>query len=506
MKKEFPKKRVSRKIFSVNITQRFFAFHKTISKYFKSVSRSLGKKAAKLKNTLTCAYSIDSLAKQSLVADNYFREVKADLKAKTEELCNGYFKNLQTSFGIPKNIRIIVRQIIFENKKQIAEILSREVTILKDTKYPLAFKPAFAAQGIFVFAVFLFFAIAIQTIVFPPQKLNTAQLINHQSINTKQLTAAVAGKNSPAIQWTKLIEKSDITENQKLLIIPKNAKHIKVSVISKQQAEQITNAVVLNPAAQLTTQDRKQLAGRFNLDLAGINFKSTNTAGLMEAKELVFRVLSAVNSYFLADLESAVIDAVEQIAEQIAPPPVDTSAGSAQVQLPTTEIQNTIIVDLSNQAVEIPSSSVTTIVATTEDKTKDKDTKETLRQAQGEATKEEKQETKDKQEPDVISPEISQTPPEPIEPSVPAEGGPLEVPSTSGVDDYVQVTYDTPAPTITEQETDTGKMVTVSSNETEKVDCESLNPSPVVRTTVLSPAGLLNGFKNIIASITKFFT
>jgi|GEM_PF-488332 len=81
--------------------------------------------------------------------------------------------------------------------------------------------------------------------------------------------------------------------------------------------------------------------------------------------------------------------------------------------------------------------------------------------------------------------------------------------ATTEKSDYVALQYTTPAPTITEQETDTGKIVTVSSSNIEKVDCEALNPD---RTTlnasdVLSNAGasLFNGFVNAIKSIAKFF-
>jgi hypothetical protein len=99
----------------------------------------------------------------------------------------------------------------------------------------------------------------------------------------------------------------------------------------------------------------------------------------------------------------------------------------------------------------------------------------------------------------VVSPD-----PEPQETQEPAES---EVPAEPE-DDVVAVTYETPAPTITEQETTTGKTVTVSSNETETVDCELLNPNAQDSSNILeqASAGLLNGIKNIIASITKFFT
>ncbi|MCX6719752.1 MAG: hypothetical protein NTV36_01420, partial [Candidatus Staskawiczbacteria bacterium] len=119
---------------------------------------------------------------------------------------------------------------------------------------------------------------------------------------------------------------------------------------------------------------------------------------------------------------------------------------------------------------------------------------------------------------DVIQNIVETVVPEPevtvdLSAELPADNS-ADTPSDDGVvtpsADVVQVTYETPAPTITEQATDTGKLVTVSSATTEQVDCEAFNPNKITPTVpeVLNTAGagLLNGFLNFFKSIIKFFT
>lgn len=77
--------------------------------------------------------------------------------------------------------------------------------------------------------------------------------------------------------------------------------------------------------------------------------------------------------------------------------------------------------------------------------------------------------------------------------------------------DYVAVSYETPAPTITEQETATGKTVTVSSNNTETIDCESLNPEKSANASNMSEAfsnagaSLLNSLRQAVAFAEGWF-
>jgi len=406
----------------------------------------------------------------------YFRSSFFSLKRKEAKLCDAYFNFLQ-------NTKTSINQFIFESKKQIKEGIVKELTILKDTKYSITFKPLFAVQGACVLAITLFIAITVTTTIIPQPKIQTAQLINHQSITTKQVNAVVAGLSNN-VSWTKLIKKSDITKTNNKLLLPKHASNIKVSTISNQQALAILNTT---PTSSLTTEDRKTLAHQGTPWLAAITQPT-----------VLFNKLSIITKYLYADLSDAVDSVVQPEADET----------------PTEEIQNNTVVDLSAE--------VSAPVVEEKPKNEEKEEKETekeVKQEEKKETKEEKTETAGgtsdippAQEP--VPEEFAQTRVSELPASVPAvepviESAPEPEPTTpEPADTYVAVTYDTPAPTITEKETTTGKTVTVSSNETEKVDCESLNPhrSTTDPSVVLSPAGLLNGLKNIFASITKFFT
>jgi hypothetical protein len=97
-----------------------------------------------------------------------------------------------------------------------------------------------------------------------------------------------------------------------------------------------------------------------------------------------------------------------------------------------------------------------------------------------------------------------------VEPEAPSDSSVIASPEAKqSEDDVVKVDYETPAPTISEQATDTGKLVTISAP-SEKVDCEPLNPNKKenVISSIFknSAAGLLDGFANFFKAIAKFFT
>ncbi len=425
-----------------------------------------------------------------------------------------------------------VLQFVYNAKKQIADKLNVQATIFKNTKYPLTFKPVLVAQGVFVFAATLFLAITITAIIFPGPQIQTVNLINSQAITTKQLTAAIAGKPSQSIQWTALIKKTDITKDQHNLLLPKNAKNIKVKTISEQEAKQIASAPA--PTAALAMADRKTLA-----------FQPTPWLGAL--------------SYWFADLEEAVTQVVETIISEPAPEaPAETPA---ETPAEVTQTSEAVVVDLSAEA---PTDKET-------NKEKKKQEKQEAKEEAKEA-KEEKEEEKEEEKPDVpqtepaaeelqgpslqetLAPETQEIPAEQSEeagplsvPAAPAEETPAELeseaeaaaeaeesgevrppenlPSVSSAEvglleaepaaeeeeeEYVAVTYETPAPTITEQETSTGKLVTVS--DPSETNCEALNPanqanaSPVSEALSNAGASFLDAVKNFFKSIYKFLT
>ena len=89
---------------------------------------------------------------------------------------------------------------------------------------------------------------------------------------------------------------------------------------------------------------------------------------------------------------------------------------------------------------------------------------------------------------------------------------PAPAPETqdSSENEYVKIDYETPSPEIIEQTTDTGKLVTISSANTEEANCEYLNPvkenntlSSIIKK---STASLFDAILNAFSSIKKFFT
>ncbi len=369
---------------------------------------------------------------------------------------------------------------------------SREVTLFSKTNFSFSFKPYFAAQGALVFAILLFLLVAVGTFIFPPVKIDTAKLISPQSIIVKQVSAAIA--NQP-VKWTAIVKRSQIKENQNFVQLPKSARNIKVKTISKENTEALLAKTIPQASSQLTLNERKQLA-------AESQPPSFFAAGL----------LSKFSKFFLANIE----DGIDQLAEAV-----------TQEVIITDEAK---LVDLSENAPIAPMSDI----GETEQDKKKEEKKEKKEKKEEEKKEAEKEETPSEEQPaeqpaeELEDPSFQELPVKNVEPletvsllevveilNTVAPSAPMsdigEAPITQ-TDEFVQITYETPGPTITEQDTNTGKLVTVSSANTEVIDCETLNPakkdSAADQSAALSPAGLLDGvinaFKNIIASLSKF--
>ena len=244
-------------------------------------------------------------------------------------------------------------------------------------------------SGLAVLAIFAF----LSPQFFSPS-IDPALLI--KTAQTQKQSPIVA--ESTPVQWTTLIKRSDITQSNYLLKLPKQATNIKITEISKNQATAILNQTP--PAlATLTTQDRKQLA-----KLSTTN--NTLFASLLDSVKFLF-----------ADLEESVSNVIETISEK------DKDKNKIK------KTKDAKIVDLTSEL------SADNAEVTPSD--------DGVEQAPATGSN------------DLISEPGEVRPPENLN-AAPVEVGPQPV------DDYVQVTYETPAPTITEQETDNGKLVTVS--------------------------------------------
>ncbi|MEI7424987.1 MAG: hypothetical protein WCK10_02630, partial [Candidatus Staskawiczbacteria bacterium] len=286
---------------------------------------------------------------------------------------------------IMRSIKIFFALFKLRSTVKIKNILSslntkaqREVTYFKDSSFPVTFKPFLYKQGL---AVFLFLAI-ITSFLLPPPIVDQKLVIS--SAVTKQNTTVVAGGSN--IKWTTLLKKSDIANGKFLLSLPKSAKNIKVSTISKQQADIILQSTKVE---QVSQKQRQSIA------------ISNQPKSFYMAS-----ILDNMSDFMLSSLDNAVEVVIDATNDQIQ----------------TTE--DAIVVNLSSEA---PASA----------------------EGSGEAM-----------------PVAEQPAVEPAQsPEVIEAGEPTEQPVTPPIDEVVLVEYETPAPEVTEQETDTGKIVTVSSEE-----------------------------------------
>jgi len=439
VQKSLPKKSKSRKVISVKHIQRFFAVQKkTIIKYARDVASSLTRKTVK------------------------YATKKASL----------FSKRAQTVID------------------GVAEQSKKEITLLKNNNCHIAIKPYLVTQGALAFAASLFLFAIVSTIVFSGQQLNQARFI--QTAQTRQLTPIVA-EGAP-IKWVTLVKKSDITSERNLVVLPKNASRIKVETITSQQALAIASTTIQDPASQLTMQARKHLAGRFSVDLAGINFRTTNTAGLLEVKEAALRFLQALNAFFFADIEEAVSNVVDQIVQSNTDTITETPAAT--------------VVDVSKEEKQ---------EAKQEEKEEKQEEKETKKEEETPAidevqtpsatdttTETEPAQTEEAQtQTEVEAPTAETTVEAPA--AEPAQSSGIEAGASSADEatpaaaaepetEYVAVTYETPAPTIKEQETDTGKLVTVSA------------PASAQGSGVAMPAGSNDTFSSATSDVAPTLT
>ena len=354
-------------------------------------------------------------------------------------------------------------------KLRLNQRAEKQIELFKTKHFSVSYSPFLATQGAVVLVCTLTFLFIAMSVFFPaPQAIKPPYRLIKTAI-TRQTSQAVAGR---PVTYSALVKRSDITSTSYLLKLPKNAKNIRISAAPAGAAPS-TNYQLL------TTSYRKQLAGMFPLDLTGINFKQTQTAGLAEVRDLAVRFITAVNTFFLADLEEVAAEAIEQVVEQVNPRIKETDEAK--------------IVDLSDEKAEKKEEKKEDKEEKKEQKQEEKEKKSTESSpaeniqpgeptspaeesavsdtAQSEEPAEEEVET------DESSGEVGVPPAE----EVPAEDGlPPVVEVTGSADlfaaspegeaslapeereEYVEVTYETEGPEITEQDTSKGKLVTVS--------------------------------------------
>ena len=294
-------------------------------------------------------------------------------------------------------------------------------------------------------------------------RIDDSRIIKDVSVSRSNI---VAGQ---PVKWTVLVQRSLIKEGQTLIQLPKTAKNITVKKVSAAQA------LVQQSNKAFTNQDRQVLAG--------ITPSATPT---VKPKG----IFAKLTSFLFASVDSA----VEQIAETI------TEAITETKDQDVIQAGDAIFIDLSEEILPAPSEQ-----PESEQKVKkDKDKEEKEKEKEGAEAEEPPQETdvplveEPTEEPLVEEPTEEPLVEEPIEEPLveePTEEPLVEEPTEEPLveepieeplveepteeplveepieeppvvePEYVVVEYETPAPEITEQETDNGKLVTVSSSD-----------------------------------------
>lgn len=316
--------------------------------------------------------------------------------------------------------------------------------------------------------VFVLFLVLVNMGVFFVKQVPEEQIIKEEKIITQLVTQEqkiIAGRTT---KWVKLVPIREITEDKTLVKLPKSATNITIKAVTAKPTIQQT---------QLTSQDRQTL------------LTLVKPAQPSEPTNFLASLLTSIWRFFFAGLEETKETIKETIEEIISPP--------AQEPTEIIETGEAIVVDVSSILEEVEK----------EAKEEKKAEKEGLKEEKKEEKEELKEEKKEETQPTLEVPPVEvppvetppvETPPSP-EPETTPEAPPVEAPLTpepettpeeqplpaeqppeqpipteeqpvpaegqptpSEQPQYVQVEYETPAPEITEQDTSTGKLITVS--------------------------------------------
>ncbi|HCC60123.1 MAG TPA: hypothetical protein DEP95_02840 [Candidatus Staskawiczbacteria bacterium] len=365
--------------------------------------------------------------------------------------------------------------------------IKKQAYILRGKNFYMSFRPFCVAQGIAVFVLTLCILFTAAWFVSPKPRISQSQII--KTALTKQTSPAVVGQT---VKWSAVIKKSDITAGANLVQLPKNAQNIKVKSITKQEALAIANYSAETSQFQFAAEERKQL---------------TKT----EPKNF----LSKVYRFFLADVHGAAENAVAQITESIAesqPEIIETNEAvfvdvseALPAEEPEPEVQQPAESPADNQAGEEPEQPQEQIaeeepaqsseparndaaasggdieLGEPAESPADNQAGEEPIEEEFVESESERQEEIDESEQEAISElpeipviepvslsnqEIIQLPGELLtETTTPTDQEVVEIEQSEETEEYVEVDYETPAPEITEQETDKGKLVTISAEE-----------------------------------------
>jgi len=273
--------------------------------------------------------------------------------------------------------------------------------------------------------VVILLLVAIASFFIPQHKIDQALIVKNTLV--KQTSAVVAG--GQPVKWTLLVKRQDLTKGQRLVQLPKSAKNIKISTITATEARAILQS---KPQQQLSLTQKSNLA-------AANQPKSFFAASLLDGISKFFK-------FFLSSIE----DGVQSIVDLTNPDIISTP--------------DAILIDLSSQAsAPLPAEeSGTPDVPQTPSETS-APSEEPAPALEPEPNAPTSASTSDVGETSILETTSPSSRPV-LAPSdvVPVEQQPAEEPQLAPDNEFVAVEYQTPAPTITEQSTDTGKLVTIS--------------------------------------------
>lgn len=259
-----------------------------------------------------------------------------------------------------------------------------------------------------------------------------------------QKTQVIAGK---ATKWIKIVPIKEITKDKNLLKLPKTAKNIVIKTVSVKPGKE---------QQKLTVQDRQQFVALAQQTRQAEKSKPT-------------RLLASILNFF----KKSIANIDEAINQLILP--------SAEEPVNIIETKDAIFVDVASVLEETPASAPLggATLGKQEKETKEKEKTEKQEEKElKESEKESKKQTLEveqqpEQQPEqpageLEGPTLQETPAieeeqQGVEEVVQEE--PIAEQELPPEEEYVVVEYETPAPEITEQDTSTGKLVTVSASD-----------------------------------------
>lgn len=320
-------------------------------------------------------------------------------------------KNLKTSFL--KKIDVYFR--LFLNT-----ILKKEITLFSKT--------SLSVLCLAVFASVVFISLFSGNFLFFKTKVPDSKIIKNTFV--RQTSSIVA---SQPVKWTTLVRRNEIKDSQNLVQLPKTARNIKIKTITEKEAEQILFQQKSDPLKQLTLEERKKLA-----------------SSSIRPSVWMASLFLGINKFFLASAEDA-LDQIDQVVETVTQDVVIT--------------EDAKFVDVSEQVFAEPE-----IVEEVEIEEITSEP-EVVEEVETEEVASELEVVEEAPEPEIISepeiiPEVVEESIETVSPSDQEIVAPEpEVVEEVVEKEYVEIDYETPAPQIIEEETDKGKLVTISSKD-----------------------------------------